>query len=108
MNVRIIDAMQLQSALFFVAVLLNIVFIGFLELKMDLLTSWYNSGQLKAVDYSILVKGLPLDTTISDIQKYLEEKMVSAGAPDRTVTKIYIIYNFKNYLKILQKKQELS
>ena len=75
---------------------------------MDLLISYYNSGQLKAVDYSLMIKGLTTDTTISDIQKYLENVMEESKANDRSVVKIYIVYNFKNYLKMQQKRQEIS
>ena len=75
---------------------------------MDLLTHVYNSGQLKAVNYSLMIKGLTVNTTISDIQKYLEDVMEESKAKDRFVVKIYIIYNFKNYLKMQLKRQEIS
>jgi len=42
LNVKIIDGMQIQAGIFFFAVIVNILFIGFMELKMDLLASWYN------------------------------------------------------------------
>jgi hypothetical protein len=105
LNVKIIDAMQIQAGIFFFAVLANIFLIGFLELKMDLMASWYNEGRLKAVDYSLMIKGLPSDVTLSEIQKYLEDKLLLATAPDQTIVKIYIIYNFKNYLNMMQKRQ---
>lgn len=65
MNVRQLDAMQIQSGIFFAALLANIIFIGYLELRMDLLAAKYDEGRLKAVDYSLMVKGLPSDITIS-------------------------------------------
>ena len=67
MNVKIIDGMQLQSTLIFTSVITNIIFIAYLQLKMDLLSQYYNSGQLKSVDYSLMIKGLSQKTTIKDI-----------------------------------------
>lgn len=32
--------------------------------------------------------------------------MLYSGAPDLVINKIYIIYNFKNYLNMLQRKQD--
>lgn len=32
---------------------------------MDLMASGYNQGRLKAVDYSLMIKGLPSDVTLS-------------------------------------------
>lgn len=34
--------------------------------------------------------------------------MLYSGAPDLTINKIYIIYNFKNYLTLVQKRQDLT
>lgn len=34
--------------------------------------------------------------------------MLYSGAPDLTINKIYIIYNFKNYLSLVQKRQDLT
>lgn len=64
-------------------------------------------GKLTAADYSFVIKGLPADITVTEIQKYVEDKMLFSGAPDVTIIKIYLIYNFKGYLKLLQLKQEL-
>ena len=55
-----------------------------------------------------MVKGLPSDITIGEIQKYLEDKMEDAGAPDLAINKIYTIFNFKNYLDLIQKRQTLA
>ena len=57
--------MQIQAGIFFFAVMANILFIGFLELKMDMMASQFNEGRLKAVDYSLMIKGLPSDVTLS-------------------------------------------
>jgi hypothetical protein len=64
-------------------------------------------GKLKADDYSFIIKGLPADITIREIQKYVEDKLLFSGAPDIDIIKIYLIYNFKDYVKLLQKRQEL-
>lgn len=34
--------------------------------------------------------------------------MLYSGAPDLVINKIYIIYNFKNYLDMVQKRQEIA
>lgn len=34
--------------------------------------------------------------------------MLYSGAPDLVINKIYIIYNFKNYLNMLQRKQDYA
>ena len=41
MNINKIDAMQIEAVIMFVAVLGNILFIGFLELKMELMAERY-------------------------------------------------------------------
>ena len=64
-------------------------------------------GKQTASDYSFVIKGLPADITVTEIQKYVEDKMLFSGAPDFTIIKIYLIYNFKDYLKLLQLRQEL-
>lgn len=71
MNVSDIDEMQIEAVIFFVGILANIVFIGFLELKMDLLVLKYGEGRLNAADYSFMIKGLPSDITLGEIQKYV-------------------------------------
>ena len=108
MNVKEVDAMQYEAGIMFAAIICNIVFIGFLELRMDLLHVKYQEGRLKAADYSLMVKGLPSDITITEIQKYVQDKMLYSGAPDLTINKIYIIYNFKNYLNVVQKRQTIA
>jgi hypothetical protein len=42
LNVKQIDNMQIEAGILFAAVLLNILLIGYLELRMDLLVGWYN------------------------------------------------------------------
>lgn len=64
-------------------------------------------GKLNAADYSFIIKGLPADITIREIQKYVEDKLLFSGAPDLDIIKIYLIYNFKDYVKMLHKRQEL-
>lgn len=34
--------------------------------------------------------------------------MLYSGAPDLVINKIYIIYNFKNYLNMVQRKQDYA
>jgi hypothetical protein len=51
---------------------------------------------------------MPSDITLTEIQTYMATKMQEAGAEDTSIVKIYIIYNFKNYLNMLQKRQELT
>jgi len=75
---------------------------------MDLLALMYGEGKLNAADYSFMIKGLPWDITLAEIQKYVQDKMLYSGAPDLAINKIYIIYNFKNYLSMVQKRQEIA
>lgn len=89
------------------AVLLNIVFIAYLEVQMEDRVRSMQEGKLNAADYSFIIKGLPPDITIREIQKYVEDKLLFSGAPDLDIIKIYLIYNFKDYVKMLHRKQEL-
>ncbi len=66
-----------------------------------------NKNKINAAEYSFIIKGLPSNITITEIQKYVEDKLLFTGAPDVDVVKIYLIYNFKEYLKLLQSKQTL-
>ena len=54
-----------------------------------------------------MVKGLPKDITIYEIQKFLEDKLLYTGAPDVTIVKIYIIYNLKTYYSLYANKRGL-
>ncbi len=54
-----------------------------------------------------MIKGLPPDINIKELQKYVEDKLMFSGAPDVEIIKIYIIYNFKDYLKSLQKRKDI-
>lgn len=66
-----------------------------------------NTKKDSAAEYSFIIKGLPSDITITEIQKYVEDKILMTGAPDADVVKIYLIYNVKDYLKELKKKQKV-
>lgn len=66
-----------------------------------------HEGKLNAADYSFIIKGLPADITIREIQKYVEDKLLFSGAPDLDIIKIYLIYNFKDYVIMLHKRQQL-
>jgi hypothetical protein len=54
-----------------------------------------------------VIKGLPPDINIRELQKYVEDKLMFSGAPDVEVIKIYLIYNFKDYLRSLQKRKDV-
>ena len=60
-----------------------------------------------SASYSFVIKGLPPDINIKELQKYVEDKLMFSGAPDVEIIKIYIIYNFKDYLKSLQKRKDI-
>lgn len=108
MNIEVIDAMQIEAVIFFIAVVLNIIFISYLETRMEDCVAELTRNKLSAADYSFIIKGLPSDITVKEIQKYVEDKMLFSGAPDVTIIKIYLIYNFKEYLKLLQTRQKLN
>ena len=76
-----------------------------MQVKMEDRVEKARKGKINASDYSFMIKGILSDTKISEVQKYAESKMLYSGAPDLTIVKIYVIYNFKNYLSILQKRQ---
>lgn len=99
--------MQIEAIIFFIAIIMNIVFIAFLEVKMEGYINNMNNNKQTAADYSFIIKGLPSDLTITEIQKYVEDKMLFSGAPDVDIIKIYLIYNLKDYLRLLQTRQEL-
>jgi hypothetical protein len=107
MSVSEIDAMQIEASIFFAAIVLNIVFIAYLEVLMEGHVGKMAREKQTAADYSFVIKGLPSDITVTEIQKYVEDKMLFSGAPDVDIIKIYLIYNFKEYLKLLQLRQEL-
>ena len=60
-----------------------------------------------AADYSIMLKGLPKDVTLSEIQKFVEDKLLYSGAPDIKVLKIYLIYNMKKYYALYANKRSI-
>ena len=99
--------MQIEAIVFFIAIILNIVLIAYLQVKMEDYVKEMNKNKNSAADYSFIIKGLPSDITITEIQKYVEDKLLFTGAPDVDVIKIYLIYNFKEYLKLLQNKQAM-
>jgi hypothetical protein len=108
MNIEVIDAMQIEAIIFFIAIIINIIFISYLEVKMEDYVMEINSNKQTAADYSFIIKGLPSDITIREIQKYVEDKLLFSGAPDVSVVKIYLIYNLKQYVKLLQLRQSLT
>ena len=70
MNIEIIDAMEVEAILFFIAVLINIVFIAYLYGKMEDKVRVLQSEPSSA-DYSFVIKGLPPDINIKELQKYV-------------------------------------
>ena len=60
-----------------------------------------------AADYSVMVKGLPQDVTLSEIQKFIEDKLLYSGAPGTSVLKIYVIYNLRAYNTLYANKRSL-
>jgi hypothetical protein len=56
--------MQIEAIIFFIAIVLNIIFIAFLEVKMEGYVSKISKNKQTAADYSFIIKGLPSDITI--------------------------------------------
>ena len=55
-----------------------------------------------------MLKGLSENITLAEIQNDIKAKMDEVNASDTMVIKLYIIYNFKKYLTLLEKRQELT
>jgi hypothetical protein len=106
MNIEIIDAMEIQAVLNFAAVVANIFLVAYLQVAMGRRGRQVRTA-CNAGDYSIMVQGLPADISLTELQKYLEDKLLYSGAPDLTIVKIYPIYNFKQYLLLQQHRQAL-
>jgi hypothetical protein len=71
MNITEIDMLEVQAIFNFSAILISIILIGFLDLNMTRhYNKYYNDYNIlpRASDYSVVVKGLPKDITISEIQ----------------------------------------
>lgn len=71
MNVTEIDMMEVQAILNFVAIVVSVILIGILDIQIKRkYKQYYNDYNIlpKASDYSVIVKGLPKDITISEIQ----------------------------------------
>lgn len=83
----------------------NIVLIAVFEVLVERKSRQFNVST-KSSDYSILLKGLPKDITMNEIQKFIEDKLLYIGAPETTVVKIYLIYDFKMYQALYERKRE--
>lgn len=70
MNVEEIDMLEVQAIINFVVIFVNVVAIGVFQLfMMRKYEKYYNQYHIlpKASDYSLIIKGLPKDITISEI-----------------------------------------
>ena len=45
---------------------------------------------------------------MGEIQKYVEDKLRDCGSPDLEIVRIYVIYDYRKYLQLLQMKQRLD
>lgn len=71
MNVTEIDMMEVQAILNFVAIVVSVILIGIMDIQIKRkYKQYYNDYNIlpKASDYSVIIKGLPKDITISEIQ----------------------------------------
>lgn len=57
-------------------------------------------------DYSVLIKGLPKDITIYELQEFMNEELTRLNV-DPMLVKIYLIYDVKEYLALYAKKREV-
>jgi len=96
--------MQIEAIIIFIVIILNVFLIAYLEIRMEENCQRFLKYP-KSSNYSFMLKGLPKDITITEMQKYVEDNLLFSGAPDTTIIKIYLIYDFKTYLVLYQKKR---
>ena len=81
--------------------ILNISFIFFAIVMVEVIKFRSNLFKLRVeksekspCDYSILIKGLPQDITLYELQHFMNEELTLLSV-DPTVVKIYLIYDVK-------------
>jgi hypothetical protein len=107
MNVKEIDMLEVQAVLNFICIVVNCMAIGVMEVDMQRKWSEWEAEYVMpgAGEYSLMVKGVPKDVTLLEIQKFLEQKLLLGGAPDTSIIKIYLIYNLKIYNSLYTRKR---
>lgn len=78
MNVTEIDMLEVHSIINFVAILVSVVLIAVMDVSMTRqYEEYYNQYYIlpKASDYSVIIKGLPKDITISEIYQFVTDKI---------------------------------
>lgn len=101
--------LAVQAVLNFLCIVVNCMAIGVMEVDMQRKWSEWEAEYVMpgAGEYSLMVKGVPKDVTLLEIQKFLEQKLLLGGAPDTSIIKIYLIYNLKIYNSLYTRKREL-
>lgn len=70
--------LQVQAGLNFAAIFVSIFFIAVLDIKMNQqYRMYYTQYHMlpKASDYSVMIKGLPKDITVSEITQFINQKL---------------------------------
>ena len=106
MNVEEIDMLEIEAAFNFAGIIISIFIIAYLSILMENKYVELSQG-LRASDFSVMLKGLPKDITIYEIQKFVEDKLTYLGSEDNTIIKIYVIYNLKTVYSLYAKKRQL-
>lgn len=90
--------------------MVSIVLVGFIDAGMTWqYNKFYNDYNIlpRASDYSVMIKGLPKDITISEIQEFVTNKIVELNRPDAMLLKIYLIYDLKTFYALYSNKRSM-
>ena len=96
----------IQNGLNISFILLAIVMVEWIKYRSNQFRLDVSRHERTPADYSILVRGLPKDITIYEIQHFMDEELSSLKV-DPSVVKIYLIYDVKEYLALYTKKREV-
>ena len=97
---------QIQNVLNLVFAFLAVIVIQAMKFRLLLNRLKLIEFEDEPADYSIMLKGLPKDITLYEIQEFMKEELMALGV-DSTVVKIYLIYDGKQYLQLYQKQREV-
>lgn len=98
--------MQLQNILNLVFVFVSMGVIQAMKFKLLLTRLKFIEFEDEPADYSILLKGLPKDITLYEIQEFMKEELTALGV-DSTLVKIYLIYDSKQYNQLYERQREV-
>lgn len=111
--------LEVQSGLNFAAIFISIIIVAILDIRMTRqYRQYYDEYDIlpKASAYSVLVKGLPKDITVSEITQFLTQKIYEqspqlstspASSSPALINKIYLIYNLKTYYSLYSNKRSM-